>query len=266
VDLPRTREIAPRLRILDRIGSTNDALAELSASGGEPHLSTVVTLDQTGGRGRLGRTWVAPAGKALAASVLLRPVSDGGGALAADSLGWLPLIAGAAMSTSIDALLGGGRTGLKWPNDVQVDGLKVCGVLAELTPSGAVIMGTGVNLALGAAELPVPTATSLTLAGLDQPVDELADRVLSGYLRRLEELLRRFVATGGDAVASGIHRTVSEWCRTLGKPVRVSLPDGTELYGTATGIDPDGCILVRTQRDDTVRSVAAGDITHLRYE
>jgi BirA family biotin operon repressor/biotin-[acetyl-CoA-carboxylase] ligase len=266
VDLTRTQTAAARLRVLDEVGSTNDALAELDRQPGEPHLSVVATLNQTGGRGRLGRSWIAPTGKALAASVLLRPTTSTGKALAQDALGWLPLIAGAAMSSSIDALLGHGRTGLKWPNDVQVDGLKVCGVLAELTPTGAVIVGTGVNLALGRDELPVPTATSLRLAGVDAAVEELADLVLSRYLARLDELLGRFAASDGDATSSGIHRTISEWCRTLGKQVRVSLPDGHDLFGTATGIETDGCLVVRAEPDGSVRSVAAGDITHLRYE
>jgi BirA family transcriptional regulator, biotin operon repressor / biotin---[acetyl-CoA-carboxylase] ligase len=252
--------------MLDEAGSTNDVLAGLVREGDEPHFSTVVTMNQTAGRGRLGRSWVAPEGKALAASVLLRPILPSGSPLAPDALGWLPLIAGAAMSSSVDALIGGGRTGLKWPNDVQVDGLKVCGVLAELVPTSAVIVGTGVNLALDRDELPVATATSLTLAGVEGSVDELADLVLSRYLARLAELLGRFLDAGADAQASGIHRATSEWCRTLGRQVRVSLPGGDELFGVATGIDASGCLLVRSDPAGEIRAVAAGDVTHLRYE
>jgi BirA family biotin operon repressor/biotin-[acetyl-CoA-carboxylase] ligase len=266
VDLIKARSVAPRLRILDHTGSTNDELAQLVHEGDEPHLSTVVTLNQTSGRGRLGRVWVAPEGKTLAASVLLRPLLPSGVRLGADGVGWIPLIAGAAMTSSVDALLGGGRTGLKWPNDVQIDGLKVCGVLAELMPSGDVIVGTGVNLTLTQDELPVPTATSLALAGVEGTVEKLADLILSRYLARLDELLGRFLGSGADAEASGIHRAVSEWCRTLGKQVRVSLPGGDDLFGIATGMDATGCLLVRSESTGAVRSVAAGDVTHLRYE
>jgi BirA family biotin operon repressor/biotin-[acetyl-CoA-carboxylase] ligase len=266
VELNRAASKTPRLRILDEASSTNDVLATLAREGDEPNLSTVVTLNQTDGRGRLGRVWVAPKGKTLAASVLLRPVLPSGVPLAPAALGWLPLIAGAAMSSAIDDLVGGGRTGLKWPNDVQVDGLKVCGVLAELLPSGAVIMGTGVNLTLARDELPVSTATSLALAGVDAPAQELADVVLAGYLAGLRELLDRFLAAGADARASGIHRVVAEWCRTLGRQVRVSLPGGSDLFGEAVGIDESGCLLVRSQQDDSTQAVAAGDVTHLRYE
>ena len=265
VELARTVQQTPRLRILDSAGSTNDVLAALDRDAAEPTLSTVVTLDQTAGRGRLGRVWTAPKDKTLAASVLIRPSAVGG---SADfPFGWLPLLAGAAMCVSIDALIGGGRTGLKWPNDVQVDGLKVCGVLAELLPDGrSVIIGTGVNLTLTAEELPVPTATSLALAGVAEVGEDLVDLVLSRYLATLSELVDRLSAAHGDESASGVHRVVSEWCRTLGRDVRVSLPGGDDLFGVATGIDSTGRLLVRVQRDSAITAVAAGDVTHLRYE
>ena len=230
MELPRTKSLASRLRVLESAGSTNDVLADLVARGDEPALSTVLTLDQTAGRGRLGRVWTAPPHKTLAVSVLVRAARP-----AEFSFGWVPLLAGAAMSTSIDALVGGGRTGLKWPNDVQVDGLKVCGILAELAPSAdAVIVGTGVNLVLERNELPVPTATSLLLAGVTERSDELVDLVVSRYLATFIELLDRLLAAGTDAVESGVHRVVSEWCRTIGREVLVSLPGDRDLYGTAT--------------------------------
>jgi BirA family biotin operon repressor/biotin-[acetyl-CoA-carboxylase] ligase len=260
VDLRRTEVVSPRVRVLDSAASTNDVLAELVKAGDEPSFSTVLTLNQTDGRGRLGRVWSAPPDKTLAASVLVRP------AVTPFPLGWIPLLAGAAMSTAVDALIGGGRTGLKWPNDVQVDGRKVCGVLAELLPSGdAVIVGTGVNLTLSEDELPVPTAISLTLAGVDG-TDDLVDVVLGAYLSELAELLARLTSSGGDAVASGVHRVVSEWCRTLGRDVRVSLPGGNDLFGVATGLDETGRLVVREQGSNRETAVAAGDVTHLRYE
>ena len=262
MELPRTQGLASRLRVLESAGSTNDVLADLVARGDEPALSTVLTLDQTAGRGRLGRVWTAPADKTLAVSVLVRAARP-----AEFPFGWVPLLAGVAMSTSIDALVGGGRTGLKWPNDVQVDGLKVCGILAELAPSvNAVIVGTGVNLTLEQKELPVPTATSLLLAGVGERGDELVDLLVSRYLATFTELLDRLLGAGADAVGSGVHRIVSEWCRTIGREVLVSLPGDSDLYGTATGIDPTGRLLVRDGRTGDTLAVAAGDVTHLRYE
>jgi len=284
VDLPKTLALTPRLVVLEEAGSTNDVLAAAVAAGDAPHLSSVLTLSQTGGRGRLGRTWVAPPGRTIAFSVLLRPALPAGGHLGIEHFGWLPLMAGVAMSRVVDSLVGGGRTRLKWPNDVQVDGRKVCGVLAELVAGAdAVIVGTGVNLFLDESELPVPTATSLALAGARVagvgavgPVgdgaasiehrDAVVDALLAGYLGALAELLERFAAAGGDAAASGIQRVVSEWCGTLGQEVRVELPGGDDLIGTAVGIDDTGRLVVRHGRDARLQAVAAGDVTHLRYE
>jgi BirA family biotin operon repressor/biotin-[acetyl-CoA-carboxylase] ligase len=262
VELPRTQGFASRLRILESAGSTNDVLADLVARGSETAFSTVLTLDQTAGRGRLGRVWIAPRDKTVAVSVLVSAARPAG-----FPFGWVPLLAGAAMCVAIDALVGGGRTGLKWPNDVQIDGLKVCGILAELVPSAdAVIVGTGVNLTLEEDELPVATATSLLLAGVQERGADLVDLVVSGYLATLMELQDRLLAARGDALGSGIHRLVSEWCRTIGREVRVSLPGDEDLYGTATGIDPTGRLLVRGGRTGDTHAVAAGDVTHLRYE
>ncbi|HEY4268825.1 MAG TPA: biotin--[acetyl-CoA-carboxylase] ligase [Galbitalea sp.] len=271
MDLPLSRALASRLVVLDTAGSTNDVLAA-SAAVDEPHLSTVLTLNQTGGRGRMGRVWVAPPGRTLAVSVLLRPVLPGGARLGVEHFGWLPLIAGVAMSRAVDSLIGGGRTRLKWPNDVQVDGRKICGVLAELAAGGdAVIVGAGVNLFLDESELPVPTATSLALAGAagtesSAESDALVDTLLSRYLGTLGELLDGFLAAGADSASSGIRRLVSEWCSTLGSEVRVELPGGTDLIGTAVGIDDTGRLVVRHGPDAQLQAVAAGDVTHLRYE
>ncbi len=267
MDLDRSSSLVPDLLVLPEAGSTNDVLAALAAEGEAPNFQTVVTLNQTGGRGRLGRVWVAPPGKTLAVSVLLRPVSPSGVPLGIEQFGWLPLIAGVAMSQSIDALVGARRTRLKWPNDVQIDGLKVCGVLAELVPSAdAVIIGAGVNLTLEADELPTPTATSLAVAGVGVRGDELVDLVLSGYLGALRELVDRFVAEGARGGGSGIQQLVSAWCATLGQEVRVQLPGGDDLVGTATSIDDTGRLVVRRPMDGALQAVAAGDVTHLRYE
>jgi BirA family biotin operon repressor/biotin-[acetyl-CoA-carboxylase] ligase len=160
-----------------------------------------------------------------------------------------------------------GRVGLKWPNDVQVDGLKVSGLLAELVaPGDAVVMGAGVNLSLTEEQLPTDVSTSLTLAGARLRGDELADAVLSTYLQRLRALCAEFLRFGADIEASGIRTLVSGLCTTLGQRVRVELPNGTDLIGTATGIDPGGRLMVRSASDGQVAAVAAGDVTHLRYE
>lgn len=269
--LPHSSAAVPRLEILPEIGSTNDELARRAAATApgspEPDFSVLVTGSQTAGRGRLGRTWVAPPGRTLAISVLLRPVLPAGEPLELGHYGWLPLIAGVAMTAAVRTLVPADRVGLKWPNDVQVDGLKVSGLLAELLPDGrGVVMGAGINLTMTRDDLPTSTSTSLALAGVDLEGDALADTVLAAYLTSLRSLYTDFVRLGGDAEGSGIHELVTETCSTLGQEVRVQLPGGDDLVGTATGIDRTGRLLVTRSSDGHNAAVAAGDVTHLRYE
>ncbi len=241
VDLRRSRAIAPRLEVLEEAGSTNAELADRAAAGSLGDFSVLLTTNQTAGRGRLGRTWTAPPGASLAVSIFL----------AGEASGWIPLLAGLAMQRSVASIVPG-AVALKWPNDVQVEGLKVAGLLAELVPGG-VVLGAGLNLTMTADQLPTSVSTSLTLQGAD-PVD-LLDRALAGYLQGLREL------RGMDAAALRIAVTAA--CSTLGRAVRVELPGGAQLRGTAVRLDEDGRLIVRTEAGE--RAVAAGDVEHVRF-
>jgi BirA family biotin operon repressor/biotin-[acetyl-CoA-carboxylase] ligase len=266
VHLPSSSALA-NLVVLSSAGSTNDELTGIAADAEE--FTVVLTLDQRAGRGRLGRIWSAPAGRTLAASVLLRPRLEGGKPLGVASFGWLPLIAGAAMAAAVDCALPAPAAGLKWPNDVLIGGRKVAGLLAELVPGGAVVMGSGVNLSLSDEELPTPNATSLGLEGAALHGDALVDRVLATYLTHLRRGVEALIAASGDALASGVHAGVSAVCDTIGMRVRVELPGGATLVGTAVGIDPTGRLQVRPEQHGDARgadvvAVAAGDVVHVR--
>jgi len=263
--LPISASVVGTLVQLASAGSTNDELVAIAAESAE--FTVVVTGDQTAGRGRLGRVWVAPPGASLAVSVLLRPVLPAGEPLELAHFGWLPLIAGVAMCQAVQTVVPAHRVGLKWPNDVQIDGLKVSGLLAELLPSGdAVVIGAGVNLSLDREQLPTPVSTSLALSGARMSGDELADAVLASYLENLREIYTDFVRLGGDPVGSGISGLVADLCSTIGAQVKVQLPGADDLVGTAVGIDGTGRLRVRRSQDGQVVAVAAGDVTHLRYE
>ncbi|MGW9629762.1 biotin--[acetyl-CoA-carboxylase] ligase [Agromyces sp. NPDC055520] len=291
----RSRAAVSRFEFRDEVGSTNDELREAaggSDAAGWRHGSVLVTDNQTQGRGRLGRVWLAPTGKTLAISVLLRPELEGGGALPPDAYGWIPLIAGAAMTEAVRRAIpappppepdsrpepveargtaddsGGVEVELKWPNDVLVSGYKICGILCELLPSTgsgsgeAVIVGAGLNLTLDEHDLPTLTSTSLLLVTGERPD---ADAVLADYLGTLLELVDRFIRWGGDAEASGIAARVTELCGTIGSEVRVELPGDRELLGRAERLDADGRLVVIDRENGEPWSVAAGDVTHLRY-
>jgi BirA family biotin operon repressor/biotin-[acetyl-CoA-carboxylase] ligase len=192
----------------------------------------------------------------LAISILIRPSNSGipGG----DGKGWIPLIAGLAMTRALRAL--GAATELKWPNDVLIEERKVCGILAEAHAGGVVIVGAGVNLSLSVDQLPVPTATSMLIAGAETD----PDLVLSGYLTELRVLWGSFGDAGGDAERSGVRSVVSKACSTLGRPVRIQLPGAADLIGVAEELDGTGRLVV-VEPDGRRTAVSAGDVTHLRY-
>ena len=275
--LPHTALLA-ELTVLASTDSTNTTLLARGASAEE--FTTVVTTNQTAGKGRLGRVWVSHPGKGVAISVLLRPRRPNGAPLELATWSWLPLLAGLAMTRSVSELLGNSAsrsqagasttqspsTTLKWPNDVLVGGEKVSGILAELLPSGdGLVIGAGVNLLHTADELPTPTSTSLALQGTTVGGELLVDAVCSVYLRELRGLYRSFTAFDGDAQLSGLWASVSERCSTLGAPVRVHLPAGPALVGEAVDLDSSGRLRIRSGSDAVLTAVSAGDVEHLRY-
>ncbi|GAB3969398.1 biotin--[acetyl-CoA-carboxylase] ligase [Plantactinospora veratri] len=145
---------------------------------------------------------------------------------------------------------------------------KAAGILAEaVSEAGAgdpgVVLGLGVNVTVRADELPVnPTglpATSLQLAGA-AATDR--DPLLRALLRGIDRWYGRWRTAGGDAAACGLHEAYVRNCATLGREVRVLLPAGDELVGTASTVDPDGQLVLATA--DGERRVAAGDVLHLR--
>ncbi|GAA0229640.1 biotin--[acetyl-CoA-carboxylase] ligase [Cryptosporangium japonicum] len=228
------------VQVVERTGSTN---ADLVAARGVPEGTVLVAEAQDAGRGRIGRTWTSPPGAGLTFSVLLRPME-----VPRERWGWLPLLAGVACV----AALPGVEARLKWPNDLLVgpDRKKAAGILAEAT-GDAVVLGIGLNVTLTADELPPdrPDTTSLALAGA--PV--LDREVLLAAI--LDELAARYDAwRAGDSLRDAYRAH----CDTLGQEVRVSLPAGQTLEGTATDIDEEGRLIVGTT------AVAAGDVVHVR--
>jgi BirA family biotin operon repressor/biotin-[acetyl-CoA-carboxylase] ligase len=242
------------VRVVAETGSTNEDLAELARGGEAPGL-VLVAEAQTAGRGRLGRTWTAPPRSGLFFSVLL-PQED-----SITALGWLPLVAGVAVVSALRGFseaagVERGRMAdatLKWPNDVLIGERKLAGILAQRVDAG-VIVGIGLNVGLRADELPVPTATSLLIE--EAPTDR--DPLLRAILRELA--LRHEESRSGEATA--LRETYRAMCGTLGRQVRIELPDGSVVVGEAVGIEEAGRLLVHTP--DGERLLNAGDVVHVR--
>ena len=259
MELHASAQFASRLEYLPETGSTNTDLLALAVKSPElwTDFSVLLTENQTAGRGRLDRQWVAQPGAALAVSVLLRPTEFG-----IESFGWLPLLAGLAMQRAVASLVDDAEVSLKWPNDVLVAGEKISGLLAEVLPDGkGVVIGAGLNLTQTKAELPIENATSLKLhrvTGFE------LDDVLVRYLASFKRLYEEFSDAKGDAEVSGLHEAILNASSTIGSKVLVMLPDGSDFSGTAAGLDNDGRLLVALSDPVEIRAVAAGDIKHLR--
>ena len=257
------------VHVVASTGSTNADVARLAAAG-EPEGYVLVADHQAAGRGRLGRSWWAPPRAGLAASVLLRPSVDPA------RWSWLPLLAGLGV---VDALrrVCGVDAGLKWPNDVLVPEAgrgerpgdaplrKVCGVLAEAVPGPdgvpvAAVVGFGLNVDQVRDELPVPTATSLRLAG-SATLDR--DTVLRACLRAVAVRYRGWVDADGDPRAGDVGAAYREACVTLGREVEVQLPGVEPLHGVAEEVDDAGRLVVAV-RGGARRTLAAGDVVHVR--
>jgi BirA family biotin operon repressor/biotin-[acetyl-CoA-carboxylase] ligase len=250
MDFFKSAQLAKRFDFVEQTGSTNtDLVASATAEPADfPHLSVLVAGAQTAGRGRTGRAWVSPQGKSLSISVLVRPTGWD-----KEQFGWLPLVAGVAMRRAVSLALPGKAVGLKWPNDVQVEGRKISGILSELLPGATgVVIGAGVNLSLEKDELPIEAATSLKLEGSEIEADDL----LVAYLKELSELIENV-----DEVSANVRTE----CSTIGQTVRAIFPDSTEAVGLATGIDESGRLLISVPDQPQLLAVSAADIQHLRH-
>lgn len=217
----------PRLH-LRTTSSTNDRARAL-AEAGAPHGTLVTASEQLAGRGRQGRSWSAPAGRALLASLVLR----------GEWFELLPLAAGLAV-----ARVAGGEALIKWPNDVLIGGRKVAGILAEGRPRESwAVLGIGLNVAVRIEDLPAELHATAGTLGLD-PAD--VEPTLARLLAALEETLRLAPGALLDAYR--------ERDALLGRAVAWS--GGA---GRAAGVDRAGRLVVE-RADGTRTALAAGEV------
>ena len=278
LDLERIRTaLADDFTTIDFVEKTGSTNTDLMQATNVADGTVLLADEQLSGKGRLGRTWTAPAGSQVILSVLLLPES-------LEHLGTLPLAAGLAVTDSIEG------TVLKWPNDVHIDGNKLCGILAEAgpvgqafkaapkteltkvevgkaevnkaevnkaevnkavggaAPSARVVVGMGINVTLTREDLPIEKATSLALEGRDTDRTELAITVLKNLRRRIVQWENQ------DPQLLRDYRAV---CSSLGQEVRLETPSG-DVTGHVDGIGEDGRIMVAGEY------YSAGDVTHLR--
>lgn len=235
---------------MDTTESTNLEARRLAQQGAEEG-TVVVTEEQAAGRGRLSRGWYSPFGKGLWFSLILRP--DFPPAEAPKCT----LMAAVALTKAFHKM-GLADAGIKWPNDILVNGRKLVGILTEMSGSmeeiSYIVMGIGVNVKMKQEELPEEIkqiATSLLMEGVDIERTE-AFKII------LEELEHQYY----DVLDSGFEDTLNEWRKlsvTLNQEIEVRAP-GNTYEGVATDIDDDGNLLVKTTNGE-VKRIVAGDVS-----
>ncbi len=259
------------VRHIEAVGSTNVELARLANDGTSFPEGFVLLADtQTAGKGRQGRVWTSPPLSGLTFSVLLKPDVP---PLRASTL---PLVVGLAVAQAVARLLAGEskikgrrstadsrqpiagqRVGLKWPNDIQIDGRKLCGILCEMRAEGErvrhIIAGIGLNVNLSVTDMPpeiAAIATSLSIAA-GHTFDRL--KVLDDILASLDRTYRQWLDEGFPSLLPAI----AAFDVLHNRPVTIER-GSTTLHGIACGIAPDGALFVRHD-DGTIEPVYSGD-------
>ena len=229
-----------RVSVVELTASTQSDLVALVRAGDARAGDVIAAEYQSGGRGRLTRTFDAPKSSALLFSFYIEPQRN------RDDWGWIPLIAGVSVAQRLSAF----NAQVKWPNDILIDNKKVSGLITEVIGNGAVI-GIGINVAMEPLELPVPTATSLFIEG--------AQSLTRNQL--LPDLLKIFETNfvNWDSGSDEIMATYRQMSATIGRKVRVEYPDGEVESAVAVSISGRGELVL-----DTGAYVQAGDIVHLR--
>lgn len=248
-----TKSFGKSLHFFPSIDSTNTYTARLAREGAVEG-SVVIADEQTGGKGRLGRSWVSPPGVNLYMSLILRP------AVPTATVPQVGLLAAVAVADAIDDVCHL-TPAIKWPNDILIDGKKVCGILAEMqTEAGslkAVVLGIGVNVNAPLSAFPEELrdkASSLFLAG-EREIDRSI--FTAAVLTHLEKLYVLWLEQGFPALRPLWERRATG---LLGKLITVAAPEGL-MTGTVQGLDNDGALLLRDQGSGTLRRVLAGDVT-----
>ncbi len=238
------------IEVVDETGSTNaDLLAQARA--GASTGTVLIAGRQTLGRGRFQRVWESPAGASVSVSMIVRPSQP------MTQWPWLSAAAGMAVRQGIMAATGCDprRLVLKWPNDVLLDGKKVCGILAEQTfqdGQAAVVIGIGINTFMDQDQLPIVNATSLQLAQLKCNPTSVVAEVLTSFAHYWDV----WEATGT------LRNDYRQQLGTLGREVNVVITADQIETGLAVDVDEYGQLVVKV--DGQRRAYSAGDVTHLR--
>ena len=250
MDNLKTRLIGRKVLYYPQLTSTMD-VARQEARQGAAEGTAVVAGEQTGGRGRVKRLWLSPRGS-IAVSIILRPDVV--------NLPYIIMLASLAVVGSVEAVTGL-KPSIKWPNDILVNGKKVCGILIENEMKGKsvlyTVIGIGINVNFRSADFPGIPLTATSLA------DEMGRNVSrQDMVRRLLLELDRLYLSLPDT--EPIYQAWQERLETLGRRVQVKSGESV-LEGVAESVARDGSLLLRHPDGSSTR-IIAGDVSLRAYE
>ncbi len=238
------------VRFFDVTSSTQDKARDWVTDDPQlPSGAVVIAEEQQKGRGRQGRQWISPPGSSIMCSVILQPH------IVPEHLQRVTMVGAVAVAETLGAILPD-EVALKWPNDVLVNGRKICGILAEATWLGnrlnAVILGIGLNVRVDFAGTDLEDVATCIEAELGRPVDR--HLILANLLRHVDNWTRRIEQPA-------LFDTWRDWLKTLGKRVTVfpQIEEGQPYDGIAEAVDENGALLVRLDSGD-LRHVLAADV------
>lgn len=251
---PADQCIGHQVHYYKTVGSTNDEAFRLGLQGA-PGGTAVVADAQNAGKGRLARVWHSPPGANIYTSVLLRPRFE------AARAPQISIVAGVAAAETIEPYCPG-RVALKWPNDVQIGGKKVCGILAQMKLAQAdidfVVVGIGMNVNWRPEQFPEEIRSIATSLFLETGRDISREDLLNRLYENLTKWYKSLLTCGFEAVRQA-------WLSRapmIGQNVAVRFGDET-LSGRAAGLDEDGSLILETP-EGAARKVSAGDATILK--
>lgn len=252
--LLRTERLGKVIHFQDEMDSTNTALLELGEKGASEG-TVVIAEQQTGGRGRLDRKWISPKGVNLYISILFRPE------IAAFDSPLFTLIASIALNRVIEKSCAV-EAKIKWPNDIQISGKKVAGILTEMRSKREmvdfIVVGIGVNINMSREQMNQEMGKVAYIAtSIKEHTGQDINRskFAADLLLELEHCYKTFSDKGKSPI-------LSEWTSMWGdlnKRVLVNLEENS-YEGTVIGIDEKGYLLVKTD-DGEVNTVISGDVT-----
>ncbi|MDI3481889.1 MAG: BirA family transcriptional regulator [Tepidanaerobacteraceae bacterium] len=243
-----------RIYYFSSIDSTNTQAKKL-AQQGAPHGTLVIADEQTGGKGRMGRSWLSPAGEGIWVSVILKPRFMPFDAPKLTILTAVAVVEAIRRETCIPAEI-------KWPNDILVEGKKVCGILtemsAELDALNFVVIGIGINVNSDFFPEEIrDKAISLKMA-LGETVKRLD--IMSCFLERLEYHYNASISQGFESVFEKWRKL----CCNLGKPVEI-VAGSKVITGIALNIDAQGALMIKKDNGE-IEKVLSGDVSLRKLE